>query len=192
MRFVLVSIVATLTACAATPPPAPPSQAPAPAATAAASPAAPAAEMAPTPYTAAQIRDASPAGRRVVYKVEEDGKPAVRRVIEFVKSDANGADTRASTMDSSGRVLDSTEEHASWDELRSHAEFPKGDVDIKHRTISVPLGTLECTVYKVTGQNGAVTTLYFADTLPGPPVFFYVEVGGKRVRTQTMEANERK
>ena len=64
MRFVLVSIVATLTACAATPPPAPPSQAPAPAATAAAAPAAPAAEMAPTPYTAAQIRDASPAGRR--------------------------------------------------------------------------------------------------------------------------------
>ena len=72
-------------------------------------------------------------------------------------------------------------------ELRAHAEFPKGDVDIKHRTISVPLGTLECTVYKVTGQNGAVTTFYFADTLPGPPVFFYVEVGGKRVRTQTMD-----
>jgi hypothetical protein len=62
-------------------------------------------------------------------------------------------------------------------------------VEIKHRTISIPIGTLECTVYKVTQPDQVVTTFYFADTLPGPPLFMYVEKGGKRIRTQTMEAN---
>ena len=191
MRLVLVSMVAFLTACASTPPPAQPASNAPTAAPKEAPAAAPKVEMAPTPYSAAQIRDASPTGRRVVFKVEESDKPAVRRVIEFVKSDAAGADTHSSTIDSSGHVLDSADNHSSWDELRSHAEFPKGSVEIYHRTVSIPLGTLECTVYKVTGPGAdpEVTTFYFADTLPGPPVFYYTEKSGKRIRTSTMESS---
>ncbi len=192
MRFILVSMVALLSACAANPPPADPASKPAADAPKAAPvAAAPAPEMAPAPFTSVQIRDASPTGRRVVFKVEESDKPAVRRVIEFVKSDAAGTDTHSSTIDSSGKVLDSSDNHSTWDELRSHGEFPKGRVEIYHRTVSIPLGTLECTVYKVTGEGAdpEVTTFYFADSLPGPPVFYYTEKGGKRLRTSTMESN---
>ncbi len=189
MRIVLVSLVAMLTACAASAPAQGPSPAVVPPPTAAAAPAQAAVEMAPTPFTVAQIRDASPTGRRVVYKIEEDGKPQVKHVIEFVKSDASGADTRSSNMDAAGKTVDSSTDHATWEDLVKHAEFPKGNVEIKHRTISIPVGTLECTVYRVTGQDDLVTTFYFADTLPGPPVFMYVEKGGKRIRTQTMEAS---
>lgn len=190
MRSFLVPLVALLAACASAPPP-PAAEPPPAAAPAQPAAAAPAVEMAPAPFTSTQLRDASPTGRKIVFKVEEPDKPAVKRTIEFVKSDAAGADTRSTTVDASGKVLESSDNHATWDELRSHGEFPKGSVEVYHRTVSVPLGTLECTVYKVTGQgpDPEVTTFYFADKLPGPPVFFYVEKGGKRIRTSTMESS---
>lgn len=191
MRFVLVTAALFLGACGspAKVATAPANTAPEAPAAAPAAAAAPKVEMAPAPYTPAQIRDASATGRRIVFKVEEPGKPDVKRVIEFTKSDATGAEVHSSTIDSSGRVLDSSNDHATWEELQSHGMFPKDKVDVKHRTISVPIGTLECQVYKVTGEGDEVTTFYFADTLPGPPVFYFTEKGGKRVKASTMESN---
>lgn len=189
MRLALVPFVTLLCACASPPPPAPP---PAPTAQAAAPApaAAPAVETADTPYTAAQIRDASPTGRRIVLKMEEPGQPPVWQTIEFVKSDAAGADLRSTSADEKGAVLKTSTSRATWEELRSHAAFPKAKAEVKHRTISVPMGTLACTVYKVTegeGDAAETTTYYFADTLPGPPVFHFTEKGGKRIRSSTME-----
>src|SRR5690348_743503 len=155
MRLALLSMMTLLCACASQPKEAAPP--PAAAAEAAAAPTAapaPAVEMAQTPYTAAQIRDASPAGRRIVFKVEEPGKPTVKRTIEFVKSDGSGADLRTITTDEKGNVMDSSDSHATWDELRSHAEFPKARVEIRNRTISIPMGTLQCVVYKLTEGEG--------------------------------------
>lgn len=196
MRLAIAPLFALLTACAssAPAPAAAPSAAPrassAPSA-APAAPAAPAVDLAPAPYTAAQIRDASPAGRRIVFKVEEPDKPVVRRVIEFTRSDAGGADIQTTVLDDSGKVLDTKSSHATWEELRSHGEFPKNRLEIKHRVVSVPLGTVECNVYKVTGDgpDPEVTTFYFAEKMPGPPVFFHTDKGGKRTRTSTMESN---
>ena len=188
----LISLVSLLCACAsqapAVPPPAAATQAAAPAPAAAA----PAVELEEAPYTAVQIRDASPTGRRIVFKVEEPGKPVVKRTTEFVKSDADGADLRTTVVDDKGGVVDTSTSRATWEELRAHGRFPKGRVEVKHRTISVPLGTLMCTVYKVTegeGEAAESTTYYFADELPGPPVFFFTEKGGKRIRSSTMEAS---
>lgn len=191
----LAPMLLLLSACASAPPaPAASAAATTAAAPAAAAQAAPAVEMAETPYTAAQIREATPAGRRIVLRVEEPGKPNLKRVLEFAAPSASGVDVRASTLDEAGKVVETSNDHATWEELRSHAAFPKGKVDIKHRTVSVPLGTLMCTVYTVTGDGPEpeVTTFYFAETLPGPPVFYYVEKGGKRLRATTMESSSGK
>ena len=189
MRLALLPIATLLCACASPPPPSAPPAATSEAA-AAAPAAAPAAETADTPYTAAQIRDASPVGRKIVLKVVEPDKPAVLRTIEFVKSDESGADLRTTVTDEKGNVLDTQSSHVTWEELRAHAAFPKGKTEVKHRTISVPMGTLQCTVYKVTegeGDAAETTTYYFADKLPGPPVFHFTEKGGKKIRSSTME-----
>jgi hypothetical protein len=194
MRLAVASMITLLSCVSCSPAPPPPSTAraepsAAPAQTAA--PAAPAVEMAPAPYTAAQIRDASPTGRRIVYKVEEPDKPARKHVIEFIKSDATGAEVRSYDTDDKGAPIDLKTTRATWEELRSHAEFPKDKVEIKHRTVSISIGTLECQVYKVTedGKEADTVTYYFADTIPGPPVFFHAEKGGKRTLSHTMESN---
>lgn len=191
MRFIVLSVIALLPACA----PEPPRLAPVPTssfAAAAAPPPEPVIERAPTPYTAAQIRAASPAGRRIVFRVQEPGKPDVKRVIEFVRSDESGADLRITSTDPEGNVLHKSESRSTWEELRSHAEFPKANVEIKHRTISIPLGTVSCVVYKVTegeGPTAEVVTYYFAENMPGPPVFYFIEKGGTRTQSSTMESS---
>lgn len=194
MRLAVASLLALLSCVSCSPPPPPPATAksePAPAPAPTAAPAAPAVEMAPAPYTAAQIRDGSPTGRRIVYKVEEPDKPAKKHVMEFIKSDAAGAEVRSFDTDEKGAPIDLKTMRATWEELRSHGEFPKDKVEIKHRTVSIPIGTLECQVYKVAGdgKEADTVTYYFADTMPGPPVFFYAEKGGKRTLTHTMESN---
>jgi hypothetical protein len=192
MRLLLVAMTALLSACASqVPAPAPAPSSPPPA-VAPSKPTAPAVEMAEAPYTLAQIRDACPSGRRLVFKVQEPDKPDVQRVIEFVRSDANGAEIRTSSIDTTGHLLEATTTRSTWEELRAHAEFPKDQVEISHRTVSIPVGTLACTVYKVTqgqGSEAEVTTYYFSEKTAGPPVFFFVEKGGKRTRSSTMESS---
>lgn len=98
-----------LSACAV--PATGPVVAPAPAPAASASPGEPAVETAPRPYTAEQIRDACPPGRRIVFRVVEKDRPEVLRVIEFAKSDATGTDLRITVSEPSGQVLKTMESH---------------------------------------------------------------------------------
>lgn len=195
MRILVPFLAAFALGCAA----APPSESPTPStasasasAAASSAPSAPSVEMAPTPFTADQIRDACPAGRRIVFKVEEPGKPVVHRTIEFVKSDASGADLKITMTDAAGAQLGADTSHATWEELRTHALFPKSAVRIEEKQFTTPLGTFEGLVYTVTegeGANAEVTTFCFAKSLPGPPLLFVTEKGGQKIRTSTMESN---
>lgn len=185
----LLAPAAFLCACAAPPPPAAAPAPPPSAAAPAPAPAPAAVETADTPYTADEIRDACPAGRKIVFRVVEKDRPEVRRVVEFVKSDAGGADVRITETDPSGKVLKTSESRSTWEELRSHAAFPKDRTTITHRMTVSPLGTLDVFVYKVKTDDDEVTTYHFAKKLPGPPVTHFTDRGGARVLTSTMESS---
>lgn len=193
MRILVLSCAVMLTACAASaPPPAPAPEPVTPAPAAAPAPAKPAVEMAPTPYTAEEIREACPVGRKIVLRVVEKDKPEVLHVIEFRNNDAQGTDLHMTVTEPSGKVLDTSDKHVTWAELRSHAEFPKDRTVVTHRTTMTPLGALESVVYKVTegeGPDETVSTYHFATKLPGPPVVHFVEKGGTRVMSGTMESS---
>jgi hypothetical protein len=193
MRTLLLSALLTLTACASSPPPKADPPAPASAApAAAAAPTKPAVEMAETPYTAAEIRDACPVGRKIVFRIVEKDKPEIVHTIEFLKSDAAGADMRMTDADPSGKVLKTSEGRATWEQLLTHAQFPKDRTVISHRTTVHTLGTLDVLVYKVTegeGPDAAVTTYHFAKKMPGPPITHFTEKNGVRVLTATMESS---
>lgn len=144
------------------------------------------------PFTVAEIREGCPPGRKMVFRISEKDKPDVLHTIEFVKSDATGTDFRTTDADAAGKVVKSADNHATWEELRSHAEFPKDKTAITHRTTVHPLGTLEVLVYKVTEGEGAdaeVTTYHFAKKIPGPPITYFTEKNGVRLRSSTMETN---
>jgi hypothetical protein len=161
----------------------------APAAPAPAAPSsAPAGEMAPTPYTAEQIRDSTRTVATIEFKVETSGKAVVRRLLRFNAANDEGVDVASQTLDEAGSPLGEPKtEHARWDELRKHAEFPRVATKIREESVTVPAGVFDCTVYEVT-RDGVLTTFYFAKKAPGPPVLYFTTKDGARVMTTTMLA----
>jgi hypothetical protein len=169
---------------AAAAPPAPIAPAPVAAGSAAAS------ELAPLPYTAEQIRAASPVGRVVRLRVEAAGKPTSIVVMTFVASDERGAEVESAVLDEHGAPRSApVRQHATWDELRSHGAFPAAATRIEDGVAETPAGRFPSKIYTVTrGDN--VSRFYFAVDRAGPPVLFYTDVAGVRQSTTTLLAND--
>lgn len=152
-----------------------------------ASPAPAAGASAPTPYTAEQIRDATHVGRTYTFRIEAAGQPPVLRTLTFVHIDAEGADVRSEVHDEQGHELQpATTAHATWDELRRHAEFPRDAVTTREESVTVPAGTYPSVVYTVHHDDGSIEHFYFAHTMPGAPVQFDMERNGAREMTSTL------
>jgi|GEM_PF-589910 len=195
----VVAVITALAACGNTTGPPPTTPGPAPTATGSGAPAAApasdaqrsAADSAPTPYTAAQIRDASRAGRTYVYRVEGPDAPPRTTTITFVEVTPQGTTTRSTTVDekSGAPVQPEKTSRATWEELRRHAEFPRDATTITDETTTVPAGTFDCKVYTVVEKKDATAPhmrFYFAKTMPGAPVLITIDKDGARVRTQTL------
>jgi hypothetical protein len=179
MQTKLLSLVlsALLTAACATTS----ASAPVPPATAAS------ADVAPTPYTAEQIRQATPVGRTYEFRIESPGKPAMRRVITFTRVAEGDAEMTATTLDGSGKPIGEPKvTQVPWEELRKHAEFPKSAVTIDEQRVTVPIGTFDCIRYTVKEDAGEVTQYYFAKNMPGAPVLFLTDKDGQRVMASTL------
>jgi hypothetical protein len=131
----------------------------------------------PAPFSWEEIRAATKSGRTYRYKVEVRGKPAKERVLTFVKVDADGCEIFAGGE---------SPKRKGWPSLQKDSEFPKERVQAREETVKLPGGKFDCMVYEVSGNDGEVTTYYFAKTLPGAPVLFYTDVDGRRMKTTTL------
>ena len=151
-------------------------------------PGAPAAEMAPTPYTAEQIRAANGPGTSYRFKLETSGEPAQIKVMEFTSgTSAEIAEVKSQTLDEAGNAKGAASvERTPWDEIRRHAEFPRAGLTVEPGSIAVPAGKFESMVYTVNAPNGETARFYFAKSYAGPPVLFYKERGGVRLMTMTL------
>lgn len=146
-------------------------------------------EFAPTPFTAAQIREACPVGRVIPFRMDMPGKPSITHVMKFVAVDADGADIESLDRDDKGKDLGPAEkEHATWEDLRKHAQFPKSATTIEDSVAETPAGKFTTRVYIVKNEHD-ITYFHFAMDRPGPPVFFYTERNGERIRSMTLLAN---
>lgn len=147
------------------------------------------ASSAPQLFTLAQLRDGNPAGRVIELRIEMDGKPAMIERMEFTASDATSATIHSITRDDAGAVLADETGTATWTELHGHGRFPAAATTIEDGvSITVPAGTFTTRLYTVTA-DGATRRFWFATTLPGPPVQFTTEQGGKVVmRAQMLRA----
>ncbi|GAA4139908.1 hypothetical protein [Leifsonia shinshuensis] len=121
--------------------------------------------LAPTPFTAAEIRRGCPAGRVSVVRHPE-GLTAIR----FAEDDEEGAWIEDTPLDESGKPAGPVErERSTWLELQEHAAFPADATTIDRVKLEGPLGTRSCLRYTVR-RGDAMLVFWFAVDLPGMPI----------------------
>lgn len=143
------------------------------------------------PFTAAQIRAATPEGRRYRYRIEQPGKPPFVQIIEFVEVDAEGATLRQQSIAEAPRGGGpapepgmAAEARVTWSALAAHGRRPK-ETYVALAQTTVPAGTFECLRY-TTRKGQVVTRSWFARRLPGAPVRQVVMRGGSRAFRMTL------
>jgi hypothetical protein len=142
--------------------------------------------QAPTPFTAAEIRDRCPVGKTSRVTVETAGEAPYQRLTRYVECDDSGATIERSTLAPDGSLLGETErDRVTWLDLQSHASFPAAETTIEADRIESPLGDVDCLRYTVRdGETERV--LWFATDYPGMPVRFLTRTGGAVVTTVTV------
>jgi hypothetical protein len=145
--------------------------------------------MAPTPFTADEIRQGCPAGRVIMVATEQPGEAITHREIRFLEGDGDTATQRITPVDGDGApVAESEIRTTSWKDLQAHACFPDDRTTITPVVIHTVLGTLDCLRYEVR-RDDARDTFWFATALPGMPVRFTRQRQGRVVTTTTVTAN---
>lgn len=124
--------------------------------------------LAPTPFTAAEIRAGCPAGRTIDLLVESPDAAPYVRYNRFISCDETGATIERGRR-SGDAEIESTRGWASWAELQAHAAFPAAATTIVPETIAIPVGTVDCLRYTVR-DGGSTTVFWFAPAFPGMPV----------------------
>ncbi len=129
-------------------------------------------ELAPTPFTGAQIRSATPEGRTYSFRIEALGRPTVHRSMQFTEVSDTQARLTSEVRDiTTGATKVEASVMVTWDELVKHAHYPKAHTTIGSETLTVPAGTFDCLHYVVADPDkGTTTTAWFAKSLPGAPI----------------------
>lgn len=125
--------------------------------------------LAPTPFTAAEIRAGCPDGRWVLSRTERAGEVAFHRS-GFEDGNADGCTCTTVTTDASGRPTGQVRRRrATWRELQGHAAYPAEATSVATERIRLAVGELECLRYDVRGDAGT-STFWFALAHPGMPM----------------------
>jgi hypothetical protein len=135
--------------------------------------------LAPPPFTAEQIRDATKVGRTYRFAMRQ-GEQTATVTMRFTAVSAERATIERSVTDASGNALDQGTDEATWADLVDHASYPADATEITETTVEVPAGKFDALLYTVTAdQDGKafVSRMYFAKSLPGAPVKAEITVG---------------
>jgi len=138
---------------------------------------------APTPFSAGEIRSGCPEGRKIVFQVEMFGKPLIFRTTRFVSADKEGTVMETVTTGADGKPIGKRQMViARWKDLQAHASFPGDRTEIRTEKYTTPAGTFDCWLYTVKETTAGKTNakrLWFAFSLPGPPVCYEETVDGQ-------------
>ena len=149
--------------------------------------------VAPAPFTAAQIREATQQGRTYRFKTEMLGQPPHTQQIEFIAVSPTGCTTKNQRFDLEGKPVGGAGvAQATWDDLVKHAAYPAASTSISDEPCETPAGKFSCKIYVVrTQDNGVklVRKVWFAKSLPGAPVKTVVERGGAVVMRMTLQSH---
>ncbi len=123
----------------------------------------------PTPFTAEEIRAATPMGYTVETITEQAGVVSRQRTV-FIDVDAERAVMVMTPIDESGQPTGEPREvMAAWTDLQAHASFPAEITTCTHDTVETPLGTIRCLRYDVSSDDHT-NTFWFSPGHPGMPI----------------------
>ena len=144
---------------------------------------------APTPFTAAEIRDHCQAGKEIRVRVDVPGREPVLWQNRYLDLDEEGATFERTALDLDGEPAGEPEAgRVVWLDLQSHASFPADVTTIEPERIDTPLGPLDCLRYTVL-DDAVEKTFWFATAIPGMPVRSVHRADGQVVMTMTMVGN---
>ncbi|MEM9071908.1 MAG: hypothetical protein AAGE52_25590 [Myxococcota bacterium] len=135
---------------------------------------------APTPFTAAQIRDACPPGRVDTFRLSAEATMQMA----FGEHTATGV-RFTTTVTAGSQAAEPEEGEATWEELRLHASYPAEATTIAEETVETPAGSFRALHYTVVDADAQTTThAWFAHERPGPPVRHRVENAAGEVMSE--------
>lgn len=133
-------------------------------------------DLAPTPFTADEIRAACPDGRRLLVRTRI-GELVTFHCDSFTGGDADGCALTQVVTDASGTPVDEPRAaRVTWRELQEHAAFPAAATTIARERVAGPLGQLDCLRYDVR-RGASSATFWFATDHPGMPVRYRTAEG---------------
>jgi hypothetical protein len=138
---------------------------------------------APTPFTAAEIRDATAVGKSITRRVESADAEPFLLVSTYLECDETGAVLERSRRSLDGAPLGEAQVlRATWLDLQRHASFPAGDTTIEPERIETAIGALDCLRYTV--RDGDTDEIFwFATSLPGMPIQQLTRTDGQVVES---------
>ncbi len=131
--------------------------------------------LAPTPFTADEIRAGCPDGHWALVRTERGGETTFHRS-GFEAGDAEGVTCTTTPTDASGHPTGPvTSRRATWAELQAHAAFQASSTTVASERIRLAFGERDCLRYDVAGDDGSddgsgPATFWFALEHPGMPV----------------------
>lgn len=115
-----------------------------------------------TPFTAAEIREATGSGLVIHLLLEGPDGPLGEHVNRFRGTDSDGATLDRWAVAAPHTVVSN---QVTWTELQGHAAFDAETTSVTTVTLQTPLGELNCQRY-----DAAHGVFWFATEYPGMPV----------------------
>jgi hypothetical protein len=145
--------------------------------------------LAPTPFTADEIRDGCRPGRLITVEATAGGQ-TTRSTNRYLSGDDEGGELEQAVRDASGAVVEREVERVTWAELQAHAAFPADRTTVERARLDTPMGPADCLLYTVT--DGGVARRFWFDTgRPGMPVRVETEEAGAVTAVRAVVADER-
>ncbi len=148
---------------------------------------APEGAMTESPFSPGELRAGFVVGTKIVLSIKTPGGE-VHEHWEIVAADDAGMTIATKIYTPEGTLLkDEGAATSTWAELALHAVFPAAQTAREEVVYESAFGTLPCWKYTVVDPTAdTVKRLYFAKTMPGPPVFMSVVEGKGTVMEFTM------
>jgi len=131
----------------------------------------------PTPFTAAEIREATGTGKLIRLLLEGPDGPMGEHVNRFRDTDEEGATLDRWAAEDPNAVVSN---RVTWAELQGHAAFDADTTSVSTVSLSSPLGELTCRRYDT--DDGV---FWFSVAHPGMPVQY--ESDGLRTTVLSIE-----
>jgi hypothetical protein len=141
----------------------------------------------PLPFSAEELRAATPLGTVLTYRVEQVGDAPTVQSVRFVRADDVAVVLESWTTDGEGRVVEQpVSTRKAWTDL-VESWLPAGAAVVADARCEVPAGTFDCWDYTVV-EDGVTKRMSFAKELPGAPVLAVEETGGQVTRRVALES----